>query len=164
MLFCDIMMTSYVFVLGILLMMSLCREVSVYEFIPSVRRSELCHYYERYHDAACTWGAYHPLLYEKLLVQRINGGRRDQLRTKGKVTLRGFSTVQCGSWSWSSVLPSGAAGTSDEFQSRSKCCCVTVSLFPSCWKKKNHILTQKFSEFSVLTSFFSYSFIKVILM
>lgn len=97
MLFCDIMMTSYVFVLGILLMMSLCREVSVYEFIPSVRRSELCHYYERYHDAACTWGAYHPLLYEKLLVQRINGGRRDQLRTKGKVTLRGFSTVQCGS-------------------------------------------------------------------
>ncbi|XP_076579887.1 beta-galactoside alpha-2,6-sialyltransferase 2-like isoform X2 [Chaetodon auriga] len=82
---------------GILLMMSLCREVSVYEFIPSVRRTDLCHYYERYHDAACTLGAYHPLLYEKLLIQRINEGRQDQLRRKGKVTLRGFSMVQCGS-------------------------------------------------------------------
>ncbi|XP_070850081.1 beta-galactoside alpha-2,6-sialyltransferase 2-like isoform X2 [Chaetodon trifascialis] len=82
---------------GILLMMSLCREVSVYEFIPSVRRTDLCHYYERYHDAACTLGAYHPLLYEKLLIQRINEGHQDQLRRKGKVTLRGFSTVQCGS-------------------------------------------------------------------
>ncbi|KAI3366220.1 hypothetical protein L3Q82_010051 [Scortum barcoo] len=41
----------------------------VYEFIPSVRRTDLCHYYERYHDDACTLGAYHPLLYEKLLIQ-----------------------------------------------------------------------------------------------
>lgn len=82
---------------GILLMMSLCGEVSVYEFIPSVRRTDRCHYYERYHDAACTLGAYHPLLYEKLLIQRINVGPQDQLRTKGKVTLRGFSTVRCGS-------------------------------------------------------------------
>lgn len=76
-------------------MMSLCREVSVYEFIPSVRRTDLCHYYECYHDDACTLGAYHPLLYEKLLIQRINEGDRDQLRRKGKVTLRGFGTVQC---------------------------------------------------------------------
>ncbi|XP_033471796.1 beta-galactoside alpha-2,6-sialyltransferase 2-like [Epinephelus lanceolatus] len=82
---------------GILLMMSLCREVSVYEFIPSLRRTDLCHYYERYHDAACTLGAYHPLMYEKLLVQRINMADQDQLRRRGRVTLRGFSTVHCGS-------------------------------------------------------------------
>ncbi|GAA6230045.1 beta-galactoside alpha-2,6-sialyltransferase 2-like [Lates japonicus] len=81
--------------IGILLMMSLCREVSVYEFIPSVRRTDLCHYHERYVDVACTLGAYHPLLYEKLLVQRINEGSDDELRTKGKVTLRGFSSVHC---------------------------------------------------------------------
>uniref|UniRef100_A0A8C4DJJ9 Beta-galactoside alpha-2,6-sialyltransferase 2 n=1 Tax=Dicentrarchus labrax TaxID=13489 RepID=A0A8C4DJJ9_DICLA len=80
---------------GIVLMMSLCDEVSVYEFVPSVRRSERCHYYERYRDDACTLGAYHPLLYEKLLVQRINRGPPDQLRTKGRITLRGFSTVRC---------------------------------------------------------------------
>jgi len=78
-------------------MMSLCRDISVYEFLPSLRRTDLCHYHEHYRDAACTLGAYHPLLYEKLLVQRINRGNQDQLRTRGKVSLRGFSAVSCGS-------------------------------------------------------------------
>ncbi|TDG96034.1 hypothetical protein EPR50_G00235340 [Perca flavescens] len=80
---------------GIVLMMSLCREVSVYEFLPSVRRTDRCHYYENYQDAACTLGAYHPLLYEKLLIQRINVGGRDQLTAKGKVTLSGFRALRC---------------------------------------------------------------------
>ncbi|KAG7260341.1 hypothetical protein CRUP_038109 [Coryphaenoides rupestris] len=35
-------------------------------------RTELCHYYQRFYDAACTLGAYHPLLYEKNLVKRMN--------------------------------------------------------------------------------------------
>ncbi|KAG8004438.1 Beta-galactoside alpha-2 [Nibea albiflora] len=70
---------------GLLLMMSLCGEVSVYEFIPSIRRTDLCHYYEHYHDDACTLGAYHPLLYEKLLVQKINQSPPDQLR-RGKIS------------------------------------------------------------------------------
>ncbi|KAM3850719.1 beta-galactoside alpha-2,6-sialyltransferase 2-like [Diretmus argenteus] len=83
--------------IGILLMMSLCREVHVYEYIPSVRQTDLCHYHERYYDAACTLGAYHPLLYEKLLVQRMNVAPPRDLRTKGKVALRGFSAVHCGS-------------------------------------------------------------------
>lgn len=81
--------------IGILLMMTLCEEVHVYEYIPSVRQTDLCHYHERYFDAACTLGAYHPLLYEKMLVQRMNVGPARDLRTKGKVTLPGFSTVQC---------------------------------------------------------------------
>ncbi|XP_026157134.1 beta-galactoside alpha-2,6-sialyltransferase 2-like isoform X1 [Mastacembelus armatus] len=81
--------------MGILLMMSLCRDVSVYEFLPSTRHTSRCHYYERNFDSACTFGAYHPLLYEKLLVQRLNEGNVDELRTKGKVRLRGFSAVQC---------------------------------------------------------------------
>ncbi|XP_029929135.1 beta-galactoside alpha-2,6-sialyltransferase 2-like [Myripristis murdjan] len=81
--------------IGILLMMALCREVHVYEYIPSVRQTDLCHYHERYYDAACTLGAYHPLLYEKLLVQRMNIASEHDLRTKGKVTLRGFSAVDC---------------------------------------------------------------------
>ncbi|XP_071766684.1 beta-galactoside alpha-2,6-sialyltransferase 2-like [Centroberyx gerrardi] len=82
--------------IGILLMMTLCREVHVYEYIPSVRQTDLCHYHERYFDAACTLGAYHPLLYEKLLVQRMNVAPEQDVRRKGKVTLRGFSTVDCG--------------------------------------------------------------------
>ncbi|KAM9031496.1 beta-galactoside alpha-2,6-sialyltransferase 2 isoform X1 [Sarcophilus harrisii] len=81
--------------IGILIMMSLCREVHVYEYIPSVRQTDLCHYHELYYDAACTLGAYHPLLYEKLLVQRINKGIRDDLYRKGKAILPGFRAISC---------------------------------------------------------------------
>ncbi|XP_023474232.2 beta-galactoside alpha-2,6-sialyltransferase 2 [Equus przewalskii] len=81
--------------IGILLMMSMCSEVHVYEYIPSVRQTELCHYHELYYDAACTLGAYHPLLYEKLLVQRLNTGAQGDLRRKGKVVLPGLQAVRC---------------------------------------------------------------------
>ncbi|XP_030878087.1 beta-galactoside alpha-2,6-sialyltransferase 2 [Leptonychotes weddellii] len=80
---------------GILIMMSLCSEVHVYEYIPSVRQTELCHYHELYYDAACTLGAYHPLLYEKLLVQRLNTGALGDLHRKGKVVLPGLRAVRC---------------------------------------------------------------------
>ncbi|XP_051797736.1 beta-galactoside alpha-2,6-sialyltransferase 2-like [Acanthochromis polyacanthus] len=82
--------------IGIVVMMSLCRDVSVYEFIPSLRRTDLCHYYERYRDNACTLGAYHPLLYEKLLLQRMNQGTSMELKAKGKLTLRGLRDLSCG--------------------------------------------------------------------
>ncbi|XP_052461364.1 beta-galactoside alpha-2,6-sialyltransferase 2-like [Carassius gibelio] len=81
--------------IGILLMMSLCEEVHVYEYIPSLRQTDLCHYHERYYDAACTLGAYHPLLYEKKLIQRMNVGSEDDLKRKGRVTLPGFKNVHC---------------------------------------------------------------------
>ncbi|KAI1885352.1 hypothetical protein AGOR_G00219250 [Albula goreensis] len=81
--------------IGIVLMMALCEEVHVYEYIPSLRQTDLCHYHERYYDAACTLGAYHPLLYEKMLVQRMNTGTKQALKKKGRVTLPGFSAVQC---------------------------------------------------------------------
>lgn len=81
--------------IGILIMMSLCGKVDVYEYIPSYRQTDLCHYHEQYYDAACTLGAYHPLLYEKMLIQRINKGTEDNLLRKGKVTLPGFNTLHC---------------------------------------------------------------------
>lgn len=76
-------------------MMSMCSEVHVYEYIPSIRQTELCHYHELYYDAACTLGAYHPLLYEKLLVQRLNTGAQGDLHRKGKVVLPGLRAVRC---------------------------------------------------------------------
>lgn len=78
--------------------MALCEQVHVYEYIPSMRQTDLCHYHERYYDAACTLGAYHPLLYEKNLIQRINTGSESDLRKKGRVTLPGFSTINCDIW------------------------------------------------------------------
>ncbi|CAL8267196.1 unnamed protein product [Lota lota] len=81
--------------IGTLLMMALCEQVHVYEYIPSLRQTDLCHYHERYYDAACTLGAYHPLLFEKSLIQRINTGPEIDLKKKGRVTLPGFSSVNC---------------------------------------------------------------------
>ncbi|XP_057707647.1 beta-galactoside alpha-2,6-sialyltransferase 2 [Corythoichthys intestinalis] len=81
--------------IGIALMMALCEQVHVYEFIPSMRKTDLCHYYQRHFDEACTLGSYHPLLYEKRLIQRINSGTEGDLRRKGRVTLPGFRTFNC---------------------------------------------------------------------
>lgn len=81
--------------LGTVLMMSLCEVVHVYEFLPSRRKTELCHYYQRFFDAACTLGAYHPLLYEKNLVKRMNQGPDRDIYTHGRVMLPGYSMLNC---------------------------------------------------------------------
>ncbi|XP_023685114.1 beta-galactoside alpha-2,6-sialyltransferase 1 isoform X1 [Paramormyrops kingsleyae] len=81
--------------LGTVLMMSICEVVHVYEFLPSQRKTELCHYYQHFYDAACTLGAYHPLLYEKNLVKRMNLGSDQDIYNLGRVTLPGFSTFNC---------------------------------------------------------------------
>ncbi|XP_051874166.1 beta-galactoside alpha-2,6-sialyltransferase 1-like isoform X2 [Pristis pectinata] len=69
--------------------------MDVYEFLPSRRRTDLCHYYERFQDQACTMGAYHPLMFEKNLVKRINRGSDREIYVQGKATLPGFGTFQC---------------------------------------------------------------------
>ncbi|XP_038671756.1 beta-galactoside alpha-2,6-sialyltransferase 1-like [Scyliorhinus canicula] len=81
--------------MGILLMMTFCDQTDVYEFLPSKRKTDLCHYYERFQDQACTMGAYHPLMFEKNLVKRINQGPDEEIYLKGKVTLPGFRTFEC---------------------------------------------------------------------
>ncbi|XP_054691176.1 beta-galactoside alpha-2,6-sialyltransferase 1 isoform X2 [Grus americana] len=81
--------------LGIVIMMTLCDEVHVYEFLPSKRQTDICHYYQKFHDRACTMGAYHPLLFEKNLVKHINQGADEDIYTHGKVTLPGFQNVHC---------------------------------------------------------------------
>uniref|UniRef100_A0A3Q0TBQ6 beta-galactoside alpha-(2,6)-sialyltransferase n=1 Tax=Amphilophus citrinellus TaxID=61819 RepID=A0A3Q0TBQ6_AMPCI len=77
------------------LMMSLCEVVHVYEFLPSRRKTELCHYYQRFYDAACTLGAYHPLMYEKNLVKRMNQDSNHNIYIHGRVKLPGFSKLNC---------------------------------------------------------------------
>ncbi|XP_029471670.1 beta-galactoside alpha-2,6-sialyltransferase 1 [Rhinatrema bivittatum] len=81
--------------LGILLMMDLCDEVNIYEFLPSKRQTDVCHYYQRFLDRACVMGAYHPLLFEKNLVKHISQGKDEHIYLKGKVTLPGFRKIQC---------------------------------------------------------------------
>ncbi|XP_069752733.1 beta-galactoside alpha-2,6-sialyltransferase 1-like [Narcine bancroftii] len=81
--------------MGILIMMTICDQIDVYEFLPSLRQTDLCHYYEKYHDQACTVGAYHPLMFEKNLVKRINRSSNTEILNQGKATVPGFRTFQC---------------------------------------------------------------------
>lgn len=81
--------------LGIVIMMHLCDKVDVYEFLPSKRQTDVCHYFQKFFDQACTMGGYHPLLFEKNMVKHLNQGTDEDIFTHGKVTLNGLRNVQC---------------------------------------------------------------------
>ncbi|KAL1788897.1 hypothetical protein HispidOSU_025695 [Sigmodon hispidus] len=81
--------------LGIIIMMTLCDQVDIYEFLPSKRKTDMCYYYQSYFDNACTMGAYHPLLFEKNMVKHLNEGTDEDIYFLGKATLSGFRTLRC---------------------------------------------------------------------
>ncbi|XP_069476448.1 beta-galactoside alpha-2,6-sialyltransferase 1-like [Ambystoma mexicanum] len=81
--------------IGILLMMNLCDKVNVYEYLPSRRKTYICHYYEKFQDAACLLGAFHPLVFEKNLIKQINHGTDENIYLYGKVTVPGLSKNTC---------------------------------------------------------------------
>ena len=93
---------------GTVLMMSLCELVHIYEFLPSRRQTNQCHYYQAFSDDACTLGAYHPLLFEKELVRRMNRGSPAELAQWGRVMLPGFQALNC--TQQEEERPAGAAG------------------------------------------------------
>ncbi|XP_018596524.1 beta-galactoside alpha-2,6-sialyltransferase 1-like [Scleropages formosus] len=77
--------------LGITVMMSLCEEITIYEFLPSRRRSDLCYYFKGHINKQCTIGHYHPLTFEKMLIKRLNRGHNCDIHDFGKVSLCGYS-------------------------------------------------------------------------
>ncbi|XP_059019165.1 beta-galactoside alpha-2,6-sialyltransferase 1 isoform X1 [Mustela lutreola] len=81
--------------LGIIIMMTLCDQVDIYEFLPSKRKTDVCYYYQKFFDSACTMGAYHPLLFEKNLVKHLNQGTDEDIYLLGKATLPGFRKIRC---------------------------------------------------------------------
>ncbi|KAM9002054.1 beta-galactoside alpha-2,6-sialyltransferase 1 isoform X2 [Sarcophilus harrisii] len=81
--------------LGIVIMMSFCDKVDIYEFLPSKRKTDICYYYQRFFDSACTMGAYHPLLFEKNMVKHLNQGADEDIYLRGKVTVAGFRSARC---------------------------------------------------------------------
>lgn len=81
--------------LGIIIMMTLCDQVDIYEFLPSKRKTDVCYYYQKFYDSACTMGAYHPLLFEKNLVKHLNQGTDEDIYLLGKASLPGFQNIHC---------------------------------------------------------------------
>ncbi|KAL2087459.1 hypothetical protein ACEWY4_016287 [Coilia grayii] len=83
--------------IGIIVMMALCDKVDVYEYIPSKRQTDICHYYDYQPNQACTLGAYHPLLSEKALIRRMTSSSESDIGVKGQLTLPGLRSLQCSS-------------------------------------------------------------------
>ncbi len=77
--------------IGIILAMSLCRRINVYEYVPSkVTYDTPCYYWNYQVNIACFLGAYHPLLFERNMMVRLHSGSREDL-INGKISLYGFS-------------------------------------------------------------------------
>lgn len=81
--------------LGILLAMHHCQVVHVYEFIPSMRLTKRCHYYDNEENFGCTIGDWHPLAAEKLLALAMNVGEKLQVFSEGFITITGFGKLSC---------------------------------------------------------------------
>lgn len=74
--------------IGLSLLLNVCSYVHAYEYIPSVRMSELCHYYSDPNSAngkslGCTFGDWHPVATEKLYAFAINIASDEELIVNG---------------------------------------------------------------------------------
>ncbi|XP_014271557.1 beta-galactoside alpha-2,6-sialyltransferase 1 isoform X1 [Halyomorpha halys] len=81
--------------LGLALLLPHCDKVRLFEYIPSVRLTPHCHYFDSGIDTSCTFGVWHPLAAEKLLTLNLN--QEDDYTTfqTGYVTVSGYSTINC---------------------------------------------------------------------
>uniref|UniRef100_A0A8C5MML7 Beta-galactoside alpha-2,6-sialyltransferase 1 n=1 Tax=Leptobrachium leishanense TaxID=445787 RepID=A0A8C5MML7_9ANUR len=81
--------------LGILLLMKLCDQVNVYEYLPSKRKMDQCHYFSKGLNPACSLGGYHPLIYEKNMIKKLNQGNDTDIYHYGRITLPGLNGLEC---------------------------------------------------------------------
>ena len=73
-----------------------CDHVDMIEFVPSLRMTRRCHYYDTLQDIGCTIGDWHPLAAEKLLVLSLSPTDNDQQTAvfdEGYVRIAGFSSL-----------------------------------------------------------------------
>ena len=89
--------------LGLVIAVNMCRIVRVYEYVPSMRLTQKCHYYEEDVNLGCTIGIWHPLAAEKLLALAMNSGTDLQIFRDGYLSIKGVSSVHCGGGGQSGV-------------------------------------------------------------
>ncbi|XP_025830591.1 beta-galactoside alpha-2,6-sialyltransferase 1, partial [Agrilus planipennis] len=80
--------------LGISILLPHCDYVDVFEYIPSVRVSRRCHYYDRTDNPACTFGVWHPLAAEKLLSYFLNTANDTSVFQTGFIRIPGYQVTQ----------------------------------------------------------------------
>ena len=80
---------------GLSLLLSYCDFVDVIEYIPSVRVTKKCHYYDSDENTSCTFGIWHPLAAEKLLTYHLNVVDDKTVFQNGYVKINGYSRLSC---------------------------------------------------------------------
>ncbi len=103
--------------LGLLLTLRHCRKVRVYEYVPSMRLTKRCHYYDEEENLVrrtktflikkngeltfscfskgCTVGDWHPLAAEKLLALAMNHAPASDVFAEGFLEVRGAAALDC---------------------------------------------------------------------
>lgn len=81
--------------LGLALMLPHCLHVDLLEYVPSVRLTKRCHYWDVAEDSSCTFGVWHPLAAEKLLALALNVASDQAVFSDGYVRVPGYDTLQC---------------------------------------------------------------------
>ena len=76
-------------------MLDRCSWVDVYEFVPSLRMTKRCHYYDAEENEFCTLGAWHPLATEKLLALKMSHASNRDVFERGVLRLKGFNQISC---------------------------------------------------------------------
>ncbi|KAL0278852.1 UNVERIFIED_CONTAM: hypothetical protein PYX00_000542 [Menopon gallinae] len=81
--------------LGIALMLPHCDTLDVYEYVPSVRLTDRCHYFDDFEDSSCTFGVWHPLAAEKMLSLGMNEANDTTVFLTGFIRIRGYRNLKC---------------------------------------------------------------------
>lgn len=80
---------------GLALLLPFCNFVDMFEYIPSVRVTKRCHYYDTEDNLACTFGVWHPLAAEKLVTYQMNSADDLRVFQCGFVRIVGFRKLRC---------------------------------------------------------------------
>lgn len=78
--------------LGTILLLQHCATVHIFEYIPSMRLTKRCHYYDTEDNLGCTLGDWHPLAAEKLIALALHTEDDVQMLKDGYITIPGFSS------------------------------------------------------------------------
>ena len=78
--------------LGVVLALRSCARVNVYEYVPSMRLTKRCHYYDTQENLGCTIGDWHPLAAEKLVTLKLNSANDTTVFSDGYVSIKVCST------------------------------------------------------------------------
>lgn len=81
--------------LGLMIAVQHCHTVRIFEYVPSMRLTKRCHYYDEEENLGCTLGDWHPLAAEKLMAIALNKGRKKEVFDKGYITIPGYLSIEC---------------------------------------------------------------------